>query len=425
MTDADDPLLGKTLGGYTIDRRIGSGATGVVYAARDAAERVVAVKVLNEALGQIRSLRRRFEREARALSKLQHDKIVHIEDFGVVDEIVFIAMEYLEGETLEDRITREPIDAENALDVTRQVLEGVAFAHARQIVHRDLKPANVFLIGSSGTVSESNPSMEAKVLDFGLAKFLSIEELSQEGTLTRRGRVVGTPAYMAPEQITGVSLDLRADVYAVGIMLFELLADRRPFDSERRSKLLRAHLFEEVPKLASVRPGLVVDPDLETVVLRALAKDPADRYADAAALLEALEPFDGSAATLARPPRKRKRTRANSSSVVLSPEELADASSEDEGPATPAEASEPSITAVRADVPLGGLPSVPPPSSETTQKTRTVTAKTEEVSRTKGPPKPGEPTWRDAGWVTVLVWIVGLGLMGAVVALAAYATTVH
>jgi serine/threonine-protein kinase len=422
VTDDDDPLLGKTLGGYTIDRRIGSGATGVVYAARDAAERVVAVKVLNEALGQIRSLRRRFEREARALSKLQHHKIVHIEDFGVVEEIVFIAMEYLEGETLEDRITREPIDAERALDVTRQVLTGVAFAHARQIVHRDLKPANVFLLSSG------SETMEAKVLDFGLAKFLSIEELSQEGTLTRRGRVVGTPAYMAPEQITGVSLDLRADVYAVGIMLFELLADRRPFDSERRSKLLRAHLFEEVPKLASVRPGLVVDPALEAVVHRALAKDPADRYADAAELLQALEPFDGSAATLARAPRGRKRKRANSSSVVLSPEELADASSEDERPADPQE-SEPSITAVRGDVPLGGLPSVPPPSvevrSETTQKTRTVTAKTEEVSRTKAPRKPGEPTWRDAGWVTALVWILGLGLMGAVVALAAYATTVH
>ena len=406
----DDPLVGTKLDDYLIERCIGSGATGVVYAAR-VGERVVAVKVLNEALGQIKSLRRRFEREARALSKLTHEAVVQIEDFGVTDDVVYIVMEYLDGETLEDRLAYGPIESSLALHVTKSILRGVAVAHQMQIVHRDIKPANVFLLGKD----ESDMAPEVKVLDFGLAKFLSIEELSHEGTLTRRGRVVGTPAYMAPEQITGVSLDVRADVYAVGIMLFELLADRRPFDSERRSKLLRAHLFEEVPRLAEVRPGLVVDPALEAVVRKALAKDPADRFPDGAEMLEALEPFDGAAAKLTKSALQRTRSRQKSSSVLMSVEELASASESDRPAPDPIDPpSEPSITGLRSDVPLGALPSDrPPPHPSTTAKT--------EIDPQTDPP-PSEEPWHRAGWVTALVWVLGLAAMGAVVALAVYAT---
>ncbi len=305
-------LVGATLDGYVLEAKIGSGATGVVYRARRGREeRPVAIKVLNENLGQISSLRRRFEREARALSRLTHPRIVHISDFGITPEATFIAMEVLEGDTLEEILADGPVAAESAVAIVKQALEGVAFAHDLQIVHRDLKPANIFLQFKGGRP-------DVKVLDFGLAKFLSVDELSEDATLTRRGRIVGTPAYMAPEQITGGALDVRADVYAAGVLLFELLADRRPFDYPRRSELLRAHLFEPVPSLASVRPGLSVHPQLEAVVRKALAKDPSERFADARAMLEALAAIPEGSVRLAGGVVARKHQRTGSTSEVIS-----------------------------------------------------------------------------------------------------------
>ena len=316
MPDAGDSLIGRELDGYLIQSRIGAGATGVVYrASHPDLPRPVAIKVLNENLGHIRSLRRRFEREARALSKLTHENVVNITDFGVVEDVTFIAMELLEGDTLEDLLQEAPIQPERALHIAHEMLEGLAFAHDRQIVHRDLKPANVFLRASPGS------GEEVKILDFGLAKFLSIDELSQDVTLTRKGRIVGTPAYMAPEQITGVSLDVRADVYAAGVVLYEMLADRRPFDYDRRSQLLRAHLFEPVPAMSKVRPGLRVDSALEALVLKALAKDPTERYPDARGMLEALTALPEDAAVVARARMPKARRRIGATSVVISAEE--------------------------------------------------------------------------------------------------------
>lgn len=312
----EDGLIGRDLDGYVIESRIGSGATGVVYKAQHPdLDGPVAVKVLNENLGQIRSLRRRFEREARALSKLTHEHVVHISDFGVVEGITFIAMELLEGDTLEESLQDAPIAPERALTISRQLLEGLAFAHERQIVHRDLKPANVFLRMTPGG------GEVVKILDFGLAKFLSIDELSQDATLTRKGRIVGTPAYMAPEQITGVFLDVRADIYAAGIVLFEMFADRRPFDYERRSQLLRAHLFEEVPRLVDVRPGLEVHPALEKLIRKALEKDPGERYAQAGEMLEALAAVPADCARYEEKSRQGDRVRSGTTSVLISAEE--------------------------------------------------------------------------------------------------------
>ncbi|MBK7154313.1 MAG: serine/threonine protein kinase [Sandaracinaceae bacterium] len=197
--------MGTKLGGYLIEKRLGAGATGVVYQATPTdGGRPLAIKVLNDNLGHISALKRRFEREARALAKLKHPHVVHITDFGVDHDITFIAMELLIGETLEDVLQRAPIDPLRAVGVALQTMRGVAFAHQNGIVHRDLKPANIFLRQVAGGIDV------VKVLDFGLAKFLEVDELSQDATLTRKGRIVGTPAYMAPEQITGVSLDVRA-----------------------------------------------------------------------------------------------------------------------------------------------------------------------------------------------------------------------
>ena len=320
MAERGDDLIGRTLDGYRVEYRLGAGATGVVFRARhDGQMAPVALKVLHDTLGTITSLKRRFEREARVLSKLEHPNIVHITDFGVTDNLTFIAMELLEGLTLEDVLDEAPVDPERGLDITAEMLKNLAYTHEQHIMHRDLKPANVFLcLGGRG----GDPTKDSvKLLDFGLAKILSDDEVAEDGTLTRRGRIVGTPAYMAPEQITGVSLDVRADVYAMGVLLYELLADRRPFLSERRSELLRAHLLEPPPPLAVAREGLVVHPELEGLVMKALAKDPAARFANGAEMLAALRHLPAKSARFGAeltPPSLRSRSGATSEVISSS-----------------------------------------------------------------------------------------------------------
>lgn len=396
MATTGEELVGTSVAGYAIVERIGRGATGVVYrATKDG--RDVAFKVLNPALANLDTLRRRFLREARALTQLDHPNVVAIDDFGVEGELAYIAMELLEGETLEDALESAPLPPARALEIMTQVLQGLAFAHARQIVHRDLKPANVFLPRGG----------EVRVLDFGLAKFLSIDEVSSEGTLTRRGRVVGTPAYMAPEQISGASLDVRADVYAAGTLLFELLADRRPFPYTRRSALLRAHLFEDVPRLASVRPGLVVDEGLEAVVRRALAKDPAERFADAGAMLEALRVYGPEAVRhVGVEPERPRRSATDTRSVVITDDERAQALRQPEDPAAPLEAAD---RAVPDDAP-------PADEEEPAPESPPIAA----------PPRPRPDDARSGpDWWTIAVWVVGLVALVGLYALGAYATTLR
>ncbi|GAB4109701.1 MAG: hypothetical protein OHK0013_45320 [Sandaracinaceae bacterium] len=310
-SDSGDALVGSTLGAYRIELKLGTGATGVVFRARrEDGDRDVALKVLHDNLGSISALKRRFEREARVLAKLDHPNIVEITDYGVSDEgHTFIAMELLEGRTLEQALDEAPMPPARALAVMREILKGLAFAHARQVVHRDLKPANVFLCAPRDA--------SVKLLDFGLAKILSDDEIAEDGTLTRRGRIVGTPAYMAPEQITGTGLDVRADVYAAGVLLYELLADRRPFLSERRSELLRAHLLQPPPPFSEARAELQVDPALEALVMRCLAKAPEARYANAGEVLDALSALPTDAARLTRAPSIHTRSRSGATSEVI------------------------------------------------------------------------------------------------------------
>lgn len=293
--------------------KLGTGATGVVFRGVQEGSKPVAIKVLNENLGSISALKRRFEREAKVLAKLRHPNIVDVLEFGVSpDGLTYIVMELLEGRNLEQFLDDAPIQPAYAIEVLREVLKGLAFAHQRQIVHRDLKPANVFLCGKDEKV--------IKLLDFGLAKMLSDDDVNEESTLTRRGRIVGTPAYMAPEQIVGVGLDVRADVYAAGILLFELLADRRPFTSENRSELLRAHLLLPPPMLREARAELHAAPELEALIARALAKAPEARYRDGADFLEALNALPPDCAWLIRVSSDAPRSRAAASSEVISAE---------------------------------------------------------------------------------------------------------
>lgn len=283
----DESLIGRVLNGrYRLERVLGEGGVGVVYLAQHTRlGNPVAVKVLNQECSANRDVRRRFEREARALSSLSHPHIVAITDFGISEGITYLAMEYLDGRTLADLLhAKEKLPIERALSIGRQVLRGLAYAHLRGVLHRDLKPANVFL--------QSFPDFDlhVKLLDFGLAKILASasKTTKSEPTLTRNGVILGTPAYMAPEQASGAQVDLRADVYSAGVLLFELITGRCPFVAPNYVDVIHAHMFDPVPRLSDVQPQLVATPELDALIARAMAKDAAERFANGADMLAAL-----------------------------------------------------------------------------------------------------------------------------------------
>jgi serine/threonine protein kinase len=312
---SSDPLIGRVLDArYRIEDVLGTGGVGVVYRAEHLKLRhQVAIKVLHDQLGSIGELRARFEREGQALSALNHPNIVAINDFGIHQGMPYLVMELLKGRTLADLIDDDgPPPMEIAIEIARQILRGLAFAHDRGIIHRDLKAANVFL------VSLPDAPHHVKLLDFGLAKIYSPEaEGSTDPTLTKSGTILGTPAYMSPEQAAGSVVDIRADVYSAGVLLFETLTGRYPFEAATRADMLRAHMLEPVRTLESARPGLRVKKDLEELVQRAMAKERRDRFASAGAMLEALdalperpavyEPSDVPSAPIAVPVRDRSQ----------------------------------------------------------------------------------------------------------------------
>lgn len=286
--EENDPWVGSTLDGrYAIEAKLGEGGIGRVYRARHLKlGRPVAVKVLLERFRTLESVKARFEREAQTLSALQHPNIVTVTDYGLVDGCPYLVMELIEGEDL-DVLLEEvgAIPVERALGLMVQVLRSLAYAHESGIVHRDLKPGNALL----RVLPDGSDHVE--VLDFGLAKFL--DDGPADGTkrtspkLTRAGTVLGTPAYMAPEQVEASACDARTDVYAAGVMLFELLTGQLPFQHEDPGSMLRAHLVDTPPTLRSVRPELPAA--LEPIVAKALAKRQEERYRDGAEMLHALE----------------------------------------------------------------------------------------------------------------------------------------
>ena len=281
---APDPLIGRKLDGrYEVLGRLGEGGAGVVYRGRqDPLGRFVAIKVLHQDTAASAEWRRRFEREARALSVLAHPNVVPVTDSGIDRGMPFLVMEFLEGKTLGDLIKEGPLPLRRALDIVRQTLRGLAFAHGKGIVHRDLKPANVFL------QELPDQADHVRLLDFGMVKFLEGSG-SRTTELTGVGVMIGTPAYISPEQIKGAPADARTDVYAAGVLLFELLAARRPFLADSYEGYIGAHLTQPVPSLAKLRPGLARAPLFQAVIERAMAKKPAQRFKDADAMLAALE----------------------------------------------------------------------------------------------------------------------------------------
>jgi len=263
---------GRRLGPYEIVEPIGAGGMGEVYRARDTRlHREVALKVLPPALVADPTRRERFVQEARAASALEHPHIAVIHEIGDADGITFIAMELLRGEPLSNVIARGPLRPTRALELASEMAEGLARAHETRIVHRDLKPANVMLTEDG----------HAKIIDFGLAKL--VEALGQDATavtaarnLTESGMVLGTPVYMSPEQTLGRPVDHRSDIFSFGTVLYEMVTGRPPFRGQSRIDTMHAILRDPAPPLSSsIGPATG---DLQRVLDKCLAKDPADRY---------------------------------------------------------------------------------------------------------------------------------------------------
>jgi len=274
-------LAGRRLGQYELRGVIRHGGMSTVYKAyQPALQRLVAVKVL--AFPGDPEFVARFQREAYAVAALQHPNIVQIYDYGEHDGQVYLVVQYVEdGRTLADLLGR-PLAPQRALVVMEQVLAALGHAHERGIVHRDVKPSNVLL---------ASPTW-AMLADFGIAKLL----LEAAPKLTATNLVVGTAAYMAPEQAFGLPLDQRTDLYAAGVVLYELLTGRVPFAADTPVALLLQHAYQPVPPLRDLNPALPAT--LEAVLARALAKDPAARYQDAQvmaqAMAEAIRPLQAS-----------------------------------------------------------------------------------------------------------------------------------
>ncbi len=276
---------GTKIGPYEILSPLGAGGMGEVYRARDTRlGRDVAIKVLPAHLSSNPDLKQRMEREARAISSLNHPHICTLHDVGSQDGVDFLVMEHLEGETLADRLHRGPMPLPEILKIAIQVADALDKAHARGIVHRDLKPGNIMLVSNG-----------AKLMDFGLAKpspaatsaaaalvtpatpTISVAALSGPSTpLTQKGTIVGTFQYMAPEVLQGVDADARADIFSFGCVLYEMVAGRRAFEGKSQFSVLGAILDHEPERLTTVKPASPVR--LDETVRRCLAKDPAQRY---------------------------------------------------------------------------------------------------------------------------------------------------
>jgi len=284
----DGPGAGPRVGSllaerYRLDELVGEGAMGRVYRAEHVLmKKRVAVKVLHAELTRVPEMVARFEREAMAAANLDHPNAAAAIDFGrTPDGSIFLVMEHVEGTILSQTIDRGRVPPTRAVHIVRQVLLALERAHGRGIVHRDVKPGNVMLVPRG-----DDPDF-VKLLDFGIARFSPSEHPGKE--LTQRGTAFGTPEYMAPEQVRGEPVDARADLYSVGVLLYELLTGEVPFADESAVKVMSAHLKEAPTPPSELDPPVALDPRLESILLTLLEKDPDARFGGARAVVNALD----------------------------------------------------------------------------------------------------------------------------------------
>jgi len=278
-------LVGQVIDGrYRIVSELGAGGVGAVYRAEQlAGGPLVALKMLHDEYGTDAESRERFQREARALNGLQHPHIVGVVDFGMTPEGPYLVMELLDGMPFDAFLEKHEPEPGLALELARQVVAGLAYAHAQGVLHRDMKTENVFI------ARFADGTFHAKILDFGLAKFVDDERWGPAQKLTMTGAVFGTPAYMSPEQGTGQRVDMRSDVYSTGVVVFEALTGLWPFMGEERMDMLRMHLTTPVPQLTASKEGLEVRPELQALIERSMAKLPEQRFANAGEMLVAMD----------------------------------------------------------------------------------------------------------------------------------------
>ena len=287
-----DPLIGTVVAGrYRVMALLGEGGMGQVYLAEhEAIEKRVALKILRPEHSAKPDIVTRFQQEAISASRIKHRNVLDVFDFGQLDNgCFFLAMEFLEGNDLADELMGSRIiDPARAVRIAIQVCRALAAAHSRGVVHRDLKPENVFL-QRSGDGDEV-----VKIVDFGIAQLRSSDEAAasehkhKRRRLTRTGMIFGTPEYMAPEQAAGKKADLRVDVYALGVILYEMVTGAVPFTADTFMAVLAAHLNDMPPSMHEVYPDVAISTELRSVIMRALAKDPAARFQSMGDLATAL-----------------------------------------------------------------------------------------------------------------------------------------
>jgi serine/threonine-protein kinase len=289
---------------YRLDRKIGSGGMADVWLAEDSElDRKVAIKILHDRFAQDSEFVRRFQREAQSAAGLQHPNVVGIFDRGQFGDTYFIAMEYVEGPSMKD-LVKGGMSPKDAIDFTRQILNAARFAHRKGIVHRDLKPQNVLIDGEG----------RARVADFGIAR------AGENSDITATGSVMGTAQYISPEQAQGKPTTPRSDIYSIGVILYEALTGRVPFEGESAVAVALKQVSEAPRRPSAINPN--VPPALDAVVMRALAKDPDARFKDADAFLKALDAAEKAPDT--------PRPEDTAAYAAVSPEGVADVPGEEE-----------------------------------------------------------------------------------------------
>jgi serine/threonine-protein kinase len=275
---------GKTLAHYRILEKLGQGGQAAAYKAEDLRlNRLVVIKALRPELAQSEAARKRFEREACLCSALEHPNICAIYDIGEAEGLAYIVMQFLEGKTLKQVIGGRPLETLGALSIAIQIADALAVAHANGIVHRDIKPNNVVVA----------PGGQAKVLDFGLAKLLARTEAearsasTDHDSVTELGVPYGSFGYGSPEQASGERVDHRSDIFSLGVVLYEMITGQVPFKGKNRIEILHAVLNQAPRPIAQWNPN--APPELQTILDRALAKDPRERFQTMAALRDELK----------------------------------------------------------------------------------------------------------------------------------------
>ncbi|MDQ3369774.1 MAG: serine/threonine protein kinase, partial [Myxococcota bacterium] len=289
--DTDRLAAGTACGEYVIERFLGAGAMGEVYAGQHPLiGKRVAIKVLRRALAASPEAAERFVREARAVNHIDHPNVIDVFAFGrTSDDRLYLVMDLVEGRTLRAAVEQGPLEVATALDVLGQIADALDAAHTRGVVHRDLKPDNVMLGGGA--------SPQVQVLDFGIAKLVAAGTAAQpgNGTLTGQGTWLGTPGYMAPEQWSSDGAGPASDRYALGVIAFELLSGKLPFQATSLPQMMEQHFRAPVPAL-SARGAIAAHATFDPVLARAMAKDPDARFESAAALVAALRAVAGTPA---------------------------------------------------------------------------------------------------------------------------------